>query len=424
MKSRVTLSLLLAGCFFTLSAQEGTEGIKFMANEPWQQVLQQAKSQGRLIFMDCYTDWCGPCKGLAREIFPLKDVGDFFNANFVNTKYDMEKGEGKILYEKYRENIVGFPTLLLIDADGKVVHQMAGYHKADALIAGMKAGLEGKSLFSTRARYETGARDLETVVAYVDALNGAFQKDKIPGVVQEFLATIPVERLLEPEVWTLVGPYIKDPYSEQYRFVLQNIERGYQYRLKVDRYALETQLARGMSAAVSEILKITSSTRDADTLRQERERAGYLKEILVKSPIKYFPTYLAKLQFNDLVLAGDPRESYRFFTRARELGLLSSDVLFSVESYRRIIELTKDKKLIRACLEGVQKLQEKQEATRIDLAFNFYNVIALGHEKLKEREAARAATEEYERRQAIKNEYFTKLFGGDSSAGEAKEKTE
>ena len=55
------------------------QGIEFMDNEPWSKVLQRAKEQNQLIFMDCYTVWCGPCKGLAQDVFPQKQVGDFFN---------------------------------------------------------------------------------------------------------------------------------------------------------------------------------------------------------------------------------------------------------------------------------------------------------------------------------------------------------
>ena len=58
------------------------QGIEFMDNEPWSKVLQRAKEQNQLIFMDCYTVWCGPCKGLAQDVFPQKQVGDFFNYPF------------------------------------------------------------------------------------------------------------------------------------------------------------------------------------------------------------------------------------------------------------------------------------------------------------------------------------------------------
>ena len=181
------------------------QGIEFMDNEPWSKVLQRAKEQSRLIFMDCYTVWCGPCKGLAQDVFPQKQVGDFFNAHFVNVKYDMEKGDGKMLREKYKEYIIGFPTLLLLDGDGNVVHQMAGYQKAENLIAGMKAGMEGKSLPALQKKYEAGARDFETVRDYVAALNGAFKRENIPTIISEFIATIPMEKLKDKEIWNLVG---------------------------------------------------------------------------------------------------------------------------------------------------------------------------------------------------------------------------
>lgn len=62
------------------------------------EALEQAKAQGKMVFVDCYTTWCGPCKMMAEQVFPQKAAGDFFNARFVNVKFDMEKGEGKEFY--------------------------------------------------------------------------------------------------------------------------------------------------------------------------------------------------------------------------------------------------------------------------------------------------------------------------------------
>ena len=72
--------------------QSAGDGIRFIEGEKWENVLKMAQEQDKYIFMDCYTSWCGPCKALAKDIFTRKDVGDFFNANFINVKYDMEKG--------------------------------------------------------------------------------------------------------------------------------------------------------------------------------------------------------------------------------------------------------------------------------------------------------------------------------------------
>ena len=56
---------------------------------------------------------------------------------------------------------------------------MAGFQEADVLIAGMKAGMEGKSLFTYKDRYAAGERELAFLKDYVVALEGAFLKDDI-----------------------------------------------------------------------------------------------------------------------------------------------------------------------------------------------------------------------------------------------------
>ena len=94
---KLSLTFLILTMWFntTLSAQETTKGISFHDNKPWKEILQLAKKENKLIFMDCYTSWCGPCKALAKNVFTQEKVGDFFNPRFINVKYDMEKGDGK-----------------------------------------------------------------------------------------------------------------------------------------------------------------------------------------------------------------------------------------------------------------------------------------------------------------------------------------
>ena len=54
------------------------------------QAAAKAKKENKLVFVDCYTQWCGPCKKMARDIFPDAKVGEYMNAKFVNLKIDME----------------------------------------------------------------------------------------------------------------------------------------------------------------------------------------------------------------------------------------------------------------------------------------------------------------------------------------------
>lgn len=100
--------------------------------------LTEAKAQavktGKYIFIDCYTDWCGPCKRMAATSFKDPRVAAVFNKQFINIKIEMEKdkdGPETALHYK----IKAYPTLLIIDGQGNLVKQAIGMQSADGLIA-------------------------------------------------------------------------------------------------------------------------------------------------------------------------------------------------------------------------------------------------------------------------------------------------
>ncbi|MCX6204641.1 MAG: thioredoxin family protein [Bacteroidetes bacterium] len=101
-----------------------TEGILFYRGN-WNEALQLAKKENKLIFLDIYATWCGPCKKLKKNSFSNIEVGKFYNSNFINVSLDGEQGEGAMLASQYR--IPGYPSLLFIDATGKIVESTGGY---------------------------------------------------------------------------------------------------------------------------------------------------------------------------------------------------------------------------------------------------------------------------------------------------------
>lgn len=74
-------------------ALEKAKGIEFIEGD-WNRALEQARQENKLIFMDCYTSWCGPCKQLAKTVFTDPDAANFFNEHFVNLKWIWKKGKG------------------------------------------------------------------------------------------------------------------------------------------------------------------------------------------------------------------------------------------------------------------------------------------------------------------------------------------
>lgn len=99
------------------------QGIKFEKGT-WSEILAKAKVENKIIFVDVYTTWCGPCKQVAAEVFPNEKLGKCYNQNFLNYKVDAESIEGKAFVKKYPTE--GYPTFYYIDANGEVINKLVG----------------------------------------------------------------------------------------------------------------------------------------------------------------------------------------------------------------------------------------------------------------------------------------------------------
>ena len=87
------LFLLSMFCLLLVCCCNAQDGIKF-ENITYKEALAKAKKTNKLVFIDCYTKTCGPCKYMAKNIFPQKECGDFFNPRFVSIMKDVEEGDG------------------------------------------------------------------------------------------------------------------------------------------------------------------------------------------------------------------------------------------------------------------------------------------------------------------------------------------
>lgn len=148
-----------------------SQGIEFFEGT-WQEALEKAKTEDKLLFVDSYTTWCGPCIRMAKTVFTQQKVGDFFNKNFINLKLDMEKTDGVSFGHKYP--VSAYPTLHFLDGDGKVVKKVKGGQQVESLIAIGQDAIKANDKSGDYAElYEAGNREYDLVYKYVKALNTA-----------------------------------------------------------------------------------------------------------------------------------------------------------------------------------------------------------------------------------------------------------
>lgn len=124
---KVWLFLLVQLCFFaSVKAQDSTNynnGVVYFKGT-FKQALSKAKKEGKMIFVDAYTSWCGPCKTLKNTILTNPALGRYMNKHFVNMTINVEKGEGRAFRRKYPHYT--FPTMLYIKNNGKLKNRYVG----------------------------------------------------------------------------------------------------------------------------------------------------------------------------------------------------------------------------------------------------------------------------------------------------------
>lgn len=208
----LTLLLALSLCAPLAHAQ----GIVFQ-NSTWQQALAQARAEQKLVFVDAYTQWCGPCKAMAAKTFTDSAVAAQYNAQFVNLKIDMEAGEGPMLARRYGVQI--FPTLLFVRSDGVVAHRAVGYHGPTEFAAlGRLAADTSANLLALNDRYELGDRSPALLLALTHLRSAAF--DPSAGQLAEAYFATQTE-LSTPENMDAVLRYTTDPYSLGFKHLMQ-----------------------------------------------------------------------------------------------------------------------------------------------------------------------------------------------------------
>ncbi len=163
MKKFVLLLLILITGLTVFS-----QGIEFQ-KERYAEVLEIAKKQNKLVFIDIYTSWCGPCKHMADNVFPQAKVGEYYNTHFLNLQLDAEKSEdGKMVAKTF--GVSAYPTFLFVNGEGELVYRFLGGKTVDMFV---KEGEKAVNAFAAQPelkkymkKYEEGNRDKEFLNQY------------------------------------------------------------------------------------------------------------------------------------------------------------------------------------------------------------------------------------------------------------------
>lgn len=215
MKKSLLIFVLISLCVNSFAQ----DGILFEKSKKWDELKAMAKASGKLIFLDAYASWCGPCKWMAKQTFTQKDVGNYFNSQFINAKIDMEVGEGVLIASTYK--VDAYPTLLFIDGNGKQVHRVVGALEAAELLDAAKVAKDpSRRSVSLIDDYEKGNLAPSKYIDLVKMLEAENNQDKAREVAKKVLQKNK-NWLAQPQLQLLVS-YTDDFESEEFQFILRN----------------------------------------------------------------------------------------------------------------------------------------------------------------------------------------------------------
>jgi thioredoxin-related protein len=108
--------------------------VNFNQSQDFASMQSSAQQQGKFIFIDAYTDWCGWCKVMDKNTFSNEKVASFMKNAFVSYKLEMEKDSlGKLLSMKYA--VTGFPSYLIFNQEGQLHTVLVGYMEVEQWLA-------------------------------------------------------------------------------------------------------------------------------------------------------------------------------------------------------------------------------------------------------------------------------------------------
>ena len=176
-------SFFLLAYFFFACHLCYSQGIEFVEISSFSEAVQKAKDSSKSIFVDCYTEWCGPCKMMAKKEFVKEEAGSYFNPRFVSVKIDMEKGEGPALAKKY--DIHAYPTFLFFSAEGKEIGRLVGAEGIADFINHVDSLIDGKKgLLYYQKRFNEGERDNSFLTEYISQLVPLYMVKQISEVLK------------------------------------------------------------------------------------------------------------------------------------------------------------------------------------------------------------------------------------------------
>ena len=292
-----------------------SEGIEFFEGT-YEDALALAEQENKKVFVDVWTTWCGPCIVMQETVFPLPEVGEYFNSRFVNYKLDAEDEDQNGPEISARFEINSVPTYLILDSAGNELSRALGACSPTQFIAmvGRMLGEVESDFDEMRERYIAGERSTEFIQQYLmdaivekalrknvdtedgeDADGSDIDADNYKQIANEYFSSRPHSELINETDARLIMHFrfSKARGDELVEFVIDNFDEflAVSSDSAMSQFVLDATLGAVADAARAGDEKFLEyiEALDSDPLKKavDYERNRYPKSRLLPERIKY-----------------------------------------------------------------------------------------------------------------------------------------
>ena len=346
MKSASHLKIIFLSLLFfsqlpqiTKGSEDNTPGVHFRPIT-LEEAIEAAKAENKKVFVHGFADWCHFCMYMKDSVYIDKEVGDFYNANFVCIKLDMEK-EGKELNKTIRSHT--FPTFLFYDTNGELMHRAAGRRYKQPFIELGKEALDPKRQMRTfRNKYDSGTATPYEVQFYFRMMEIAGMDAQL--LIDDYLSKQPDSEFTNANNWRIMFDILKDPTLPVMKRILENkkeIEKKYTadsinnrlismynnyltgYVQRVDSAGFESAKRQVLNTPNLDIAEKIVAWADLNKLKMKSEWETYKAE---------GKKFIDKYAMNDFKRLNDVSQNYydRFYTDKEAMAQAEQWMLKSV----------------------------------------------------------------------------------------------
>ncbi len=334
--------------------------------------LAVAAEEGKPVFIDCFTTWCGPCKWMSANIFTNDEVAEYYNENYVCLKIDMEKGEGIDIAENY--GIRAYPTLLYLNSEG------------ERLLVTVGASRDPQSYIAAGDQAKDPKRNLPYLIANKEANfdNSSFMRDFFLTAssanmlenedIDRYFGKMDVMEWANDDNWEIITSAVSDPGSEVFKkalaqtelFIKEQGEDAIMYFESTVYYALANGLYRARSGEQYEAYK---------KLRKELLSIDFPGNQKIALQLDLMENEMKENWENYMAVAADGIEKH-YWNDARALNSVSWTIYENVDNPEaiaqaekwaaRAVELDPDHTIIDTQAHLLYKMGKKEEALKLE----------------------------------------------------------